>query len=87
MSLLCSSFHLGGGSKLPWEQAICQVDYHQAAVRDSGIFEKEREPFVTCIEVFEGFSEEGARLEGRFDLALSPWYSLQITKGNVTLQH
>lgn len=56
-------------------------------VRDSGIFEKEREPFVTCIEVFEGFSEEGARLEGRFDLALSPWYSLQITKGNVTLQH
>lgn len=55
--------------------------------RDSGIFEKVREPFVTCIEVFEGFSEEGASLRGRFDLALSPQYSLQITKGNITLQH
>lgn len=45
-------------------------------VRDSGIFEKEREPFVTCVEVFEGSSEEGARLGGRFDLALSPECSL-----------
>lgn len=55
--------------------------------RDSGIFEKEREPFVTCVEVFEGFSEAGARLGGRFDLALSPWHRLHITKGNLTLQH
>lgn len=41
----------------------------------------------TCIEAFEGLSEEGARLAGRFDLDLSPQYSLQITKGNMTLWH
>lgn len=33
-------------------------------VRDSGIFEKEREPFVTCIEVFEGFQGRGPHWEG-----------------------
>lgn len=56
-------------------------------IRDKGIFEKEREPFVTRIEVFEGFLGEGVRLGGRFDLALSPQCSLQIIKGNITLQH
>lgn len=56
-------------------------------VKDSGIFDKERELFVTCIEVFDGFSREGATLGGRFDLSLSLQCSLQITKGNLTLQH
>lgn len=55
--------------------------------RNSELFEKEGEPFVTCVEVFEVFSEEGARLGRRFDLALSSQYSLQIIKGNITLQH
>lgn len=32
LSFLCSCSHLVRGSNLPWQQAICQVDYHPTTI-------------------------------------------------------
>lgn len=76
-SLLCSSSHLVRGSNLPWQQAICQVDYQPTTGQGQWNIWKGEGPICHLHWGFWGFFRGGGQigreiLSGLIALVQSP---------------
>lgn len=65
VSPVCNSSHLVSSSELPWEQAICQVDYHQTAGSGTvGYLKRTGSRLLPALRFLRVFQGRGPHWEG-----------------------